>query len=195
MGLTVVTPPASDPISLIEAKDHLRITDTDQDGLLAGYILAAREYVENDTHLKLITQTLDYTIDDCWPYVCVRGYYRARIELPIKPVQSVTSVTYIDVNGSPQTLSAGQYVVRIDGPVHFIEPAYQVTWPSIRMQSACVTVRFVAGFTDVPPSLLQAIRMLIGHADANREAVSDGTFTEVPLGLEAFLSQHRYSRF
>lgn len=197
MGLSLVTAPVSDPISLIEIKDHCRITDTDQDGLLAGFILAAREFIENDTHLKLITQTLDLSIDDGWPLVIARGCYRTRIEFPVKPVQSVTSVTYTDGNGSPATLSAGLYTLRNDGAVHFIEPTYGTTWPTVRQQTATITVRFVAGYQpeQVPNPLLQALRMLIGHANENREAVANGNFVEIPLGLEAFLSQYRYTRF
>lgn len=197
MGISVVTPPTSDPLSLIEAKDHLHVTETDQDGLIAGYILAAREFVENSTHLRLVTQTLDLTVDDGWPVVSVRGVCRTRIEFPVKPVQSVTSVTYVDGNGAPQTLAADQYTLSKDGAVHFIEPAYGVTWPTTRCQTAAITVRFVAGYAqaEVPPSLLQAIRWLVGHQYENREAVSAGTLNEIPLGLEAMISQHRFSRF
>jgi uncharacterized phiE125 gp8 family phage protein len=197
VGLAVVTPPAADPLSLAEAKAHLRVTSSDEDGLIAGYILAAREYVENDTHLRLITQTLDYTIDDGWPCVIARGRYRTRIELPVKPVASVTSISYIDSSGAAQTLAADQYVVRTDGPVPFVEPAYGVSWPGVRSQSAAITVRFVAGtsVSDVPNPLMQAMRLLVAHANENREAVSaSGTFVEVPLGVEAFLSPYRYTR-
>lgn len=196
MGLVTVTPPAADPLSLAEAKAHLRIDTADEDGLIAGYILAARQFVENETHLRLITQTLDYTIDDGWPSLIARGYYRTRIELPVKPVASVSSISYVDTSGNSQTLAADQYIVRTDGPVPYIEPAYGVTWPGVRCQPAAITVRFVAGtaLSDVPNPLLQAMRLLVAHADANREAVSNGTFNEVPLGVEAYLSPYRYVR-
>jgi uncharacterized phiE125 gp8 family phage protein len=196
VGLSVVTPPASDPLTLAEAKAHLRVTHSSEDGLIAGYILAAREFVESSTHRRLITQTLDYTIDDGWPCVIARGYYRSRIELPVQPVASVTSITYVDGSGNSQTLAANQYVVRTDGPVPFIESAYSVTWPSVRCQSNAITVRFVAGTAigDVPNPLMQAMRMLVAHANENREAVSGGVFVEVPLGVEAFLSPYRYTR-
>jgi uncharacterized phiE125 gp8 family phage protein len=196
VGLVTVTPPASDPLSLAEAKAHLRVTGTEEDGLLAGYILAAREFVENATHRRLVTQTLDFTVDDGWPCVIARGYYRSRIELPIQPVASVTSISYVDGSGATQTLASNQYVVRTDGPVAFIEPAYGVSWPSVRCQTAAITVRFVAGtaVADVPNPLMQAIRLLVAHANENREAVANGTFTEVPLGVEGYLSPYRFTR-
>jgi uncharacterized phiE125 gp8 family phage protein len=197
VGLSVVTAPTFDPLSLLEAKDHARISSTDEDGLLAGYIFAAREWVESQTHLKLCTQTLDLTVDDGWPIVIARGMCRTRIEFPVKPVASVTQVTYVDANGGLQTLASNQYTLRNDGAVHYIEPVYNVTWPTVRCQTAAITVRFVAGWplSDVPNPIIQALRLLFAHADRNREAVSNGTFTEVPLGVEAMISPYRFTRF
>lgn len=198
MGLATVTPPALDPISLSEAKAHCQVTYTDEDGLIAGYILAAREYVENECFRRLITQTIDYTIDDGWPCKIVRGYYRQRIEFPIGPVQSVTSITYIDGSGAQQTLATNQYVTGNMGTAvqsgrPYIEPAYGVTWPTVRCQPVAVTVRFVAGWdlSSVPNPIMQALRMMIFHAERNREAVSGGSFVEVPLGVESLISPYR----
>ncbi len=186
-----------DPLSLIEAKDHLHVTETDQDGLIAGYILAAREFIEGATHLKLITQTLDYTIDDYWPCIYKRWHHRTRVEFPVKPVQSVTSVSYVDSSGATQILAVDQYIFSKDGPVAFIEPVYGVIWPTTRCQTAAITVRFVAGYlpAEVPNQLMQAIRWLVGHQYENREAVSASTFNELPFALEAFISPYRFSRF
>jgi uncharacterized phiE125 gp8 family phage protein len=197
VGLVVITPPASDPLSLAEAKAHLRVTSDDEDGIIAGYILAAREFVENATHRRLITQTLDYTIDDGWPCVIARGYYRTRIELPVQPVASVSSISYVDSAGATQTLSSSLYVVRTDGPVAFIEPAYDVSWPSVRCQTAAITVRFVAGtaLSEVPNPLMQAMRLLVAHQYEQREAVNVGNIvTPMDLAVEAFLSPYRYTR-
>ena len=198
MGLASVTGPTFDPISIAEAKAHCRITSTDEDGLIAGYILAARQYVENECQLRLATQTLDYTIDDDWPCVIARGDYRQRIEFPIGPVQSVTTISYIDSDGVAQTLATDQYVVANMGTAvqsgrAYVEPAYGVTWPTVRCQPAAITVRFVAGWTlsSVPNPIMQVLRLLISHADQNREASASGTFSELPLGVESFISAYR----
>jgi uncharacterized phiE125 gp8 family phage protein len=199
VGLALVTGPALDPISLAEAKAHCEITSADRDGLIAGYVLSARQFVENECYLRLITQTLDYTMDEDWP--CSRSTYRQRIEFPIGPVQSITSVSYVDSAGATQTLSPSDYVTRNMGTKNvsglaFIEPAYGVSWPTVRCQSAAITVRFVAGWelSDVPNPLMQAMRMLIGHAVENREAMATGIFSQIPLGVEAFISPYRLSR-
>lgn len=196
MALTVVTGPAQGAISLGEAKDHLRETNADQDGLIVGFIQSAQEFVENATRRKLITQTLDYTIDYDWPCLPLGSYVRQRIELPLMQIASVTSVTYLDSTGATQTLASNQYVVVANAPIPFIEPAYGVTWPTVQCQASAITVRFVAGtgLSDVPHSLMQAMRMLISHFYANREAVGAGNLSEVPIGVEAMLSPYRYSR-
>lgn len=199
MGLSTVTAPAFDPISLAEAKAHCRVTTTDEDGLIAGYILAARQFVENECFLRLATQTIDYTIDGDWPCVGSRGYYRQRIDFPIGPVQSITSVSYVDGSGATQTLSPSLYVTgnlgtAVQSGRPYIEVAYGSTWPVARCQPATITVRAVVGWdlSNVPNPLMQAMRMLIGHQYEIREAVNVGsTVTTMDYAIEAFLSPYR----
>lgn len=197
MALTVITGPTQEPLSLQEAKDHLRVTAADEDGLIAGYILAARQFVEDQTRRRFLTQTLDYTLDD-WPYTSAGGYYRTRIELPVLPVASITSLKYYDTTGTQQTMSSSDYVLRnATGPIAYIEPAYGVTWPAVRCQSEAITVRMVVGGTlsEVPNPLMQAMRMMIGHWYANREAINIGNIvTQLDFAVEALISPYRPTR-
>ena len=203
MGLTLVTSPASDPISLAEAKAHCRITGSDEDGLLAGYLLAARQFCETYLRRGFSTQTWDHTLDDGWPCIPVgtRNYQRVdhRIMLPKPPMQSVTSVKYIDTSGVEQTLAADQYRVlnanqeRGEG---FIEPAYGVTWPTVRQQSQAITVRFVCGYESAlnpfPEPIRQGMLLLIGHWFETRETVNIGNIVnELPFATEALLFPYR----
>lgn len=197
MGLALATGPVLDPISLAEAKAHCRISSTDEDGLLAGYILAARQHVETITNRALISQTWDYTIDGDWPWVIdVESHRHQRlIEIPKAPLQSVTSISYIDTTGVSQTLSTSQYVVDGARAIGRIFPAYGVTWPALRCQNNSITVRFVAGYGDQPGSVPEPIRhamlLLIGHWFENREAVSSISLGAVDFAVEALLSSHR----
>lgn len=205
MGLSVVVGPGFEPISLDEAKSHCRITNTAEDGLMAGYILAARQMVEANTRRALVQQTFDYTVDFQWPWrrQFVNGcdYASPRIELPVAPVLSaadVTAVTYVDQGGTTQTLDPSQYLVTVDGPVAVIDPAYAVCWPTPRWQAATIKVRFKAGYGttpgDTPEPLRMAMLLTIGHFFANREAVAAGTLNEIPMGYEALISPFRQSR-
>jgi len=84
--------PSEEPVSIEEAKAHLRVDIEDDDNLILNLITAARKKAETILKRSLITQTLIYYPDD-WP----DGDY---IELPLPPLQSVSSVTYTDYSGA-----------------------------------------------------------------------------------------------
>ena len=157
-ALTVTTAATAEPITLSALQEHLRVDDSSTTLILSSYLRAGREHVENATRRVLMTQTLTYGLDGDWPIV--NGLQR--IELPVQPVQSVTSITYVDASGNTTTLGTDQYALRHTGPnnVAYIEPAYGVQWPAVRNQSQAITVAFVAGYTSasaIPESLKTAI--------------------------------------
>jgi len=192
MGLSLVTAPTGEHLTLVEARDHLKVETSEDDGLIAGYILAAREAAENYTRRKFYTQTWDFTIDGTWPTEKVNGYARPRIILPLPPVQSVSSITYYDTSGVQQTLAADQYRVSLKEYAGRIEPAYGVTWPSVRDMMETITVRMVVGYTALPEAIRQALKLTIGHYYANRESVVIGTIsTELPQSAQLLLDQYR----
>lgn len=160
MGLSLVVAPTVEPVSLAEARAHLRLDNTDDDGILAGYILAARRFAEGYIRGAIVTQTWDYTINERWPLMRLEcGYYRHRIELPLHPVQSVTSISYVDDNGVTQSLSGSMYTAHLLGSVPYIDQAYNQSWPSVRAVSDAITVRFVAGY--LPEKVPDEIRAAI----------------------------------
>jgi uncharacterized phiE125 gp8 family phage protein len=138
MSLIQVSQPAAVPLSLAEIKAQCRQVLPDEDAILAGYIRAAVDYVQDYTSLRLITQTWAYSVD-CWPHRW-NGY----IALPIGPVQSITSISYLDTNGTPQTLSPGIYSFRGDR----VTLAPGATWPSILHGLDVITITFVVGYGD-----------------------------------------------
>lgn len=142
-------------------------SNTTSDPLLRLLITSARQRAEKILSRYLITQTLDLYLDrfpDEW------------INLP--PLQSVTSITYIDENGADQTLAADQYQVDSCGEPAGIAPAYGLTWPSTRDQKNAVKVRFLAGYgdsSDVPDCIKHWMLMRIKQAYDNRDAVVIGS--------------------
>lgn len=201
MGKVLVLGPAADPVSLAEAKAHCRVYIDDDDGLIAGYALAARMHLETETRRAFLTQTWDCTLDNEWPWEWDRRKQgrKYRITLPKAPLQSIASISYVDSSGTTQTLAADQY--RVSGANErlgegLIEPAYGVTWPSLRDQSAAVTVRFVCGYGPVsnpfPEELRQAVLLLLGHWYENRETVIVGNpATEMPLSVSSLIFPFR----
>lgn len=190
MGLTLITGPTTEPVTLEEAKQHLRVDVADDDGLIAGYVLAARRWVETQTG-PLMNQTWDYTLDRTWPMV--GSYYTIR--LPYSPCSSVTSVSYVDEDGASQTLSAALYQSVLDAPVPYITKAYNASWPTVRDVPAAITVRAVYGYGahpgSVPDPLRQAILLMVGQFYEHREQiVMNQVPHQIPLGVEALISPY-----
>ena len=133
--------PAFEPVSLAEVKKHLEIADADHshDQHLSALIQTARELVEHDTQAILATGTFTMTLDD-FPD-------EDEIELPIKPVSSVTSITYIDTGGTTRTMSSSDYVLDSNEPTPEIRLAYLAMWPVTRGEPNAVTITFVAGYS------------------------------------------------
>ena len=194
----IVTPPAIEPISLTEAKKHLRlvITDadaatyTDEDAKITALIVSAREYVETVTRRALITQTWDAVIDD-FPAT-------KEISLPYPPLQSVTSVSYLNTDGNAASFT--DFTADLFG--HKIKLNYESEWPETRDESV-ITIRFICGYgataDAVPVSIRQAMLLLIGHWHLNPEATAlnqRGASTELlPLGVDSLLSGYRRWEF
>lgn len=204
MGLSLVTGPTVEPVTLAEAKAHCRVVIAEDDALLSGYIQAARERVEAETRRAIITQTWDQKFDFDWPRYLGepdenhRRCWEIGITLQRPPLQSVTSISYVDTQGATQTLAADQYqVVKRNGQSGdgLIVPAYGVTWPQVRDIPDAITVRFVAGYgglESVPGRVRQAMLLMIGDAYENRENQVTGTIvTALPAGADRLLETLR----
>lgn len=114
--------------------------NTTTEPLLNILIASARRAAEAELHRYLITQTLEARFDE-FP-----DADDADDALLLPPLQSVASITYIDIDGATQTLDAAQYLVDAYSAPARITPAYGYAWPSVRDQMNAVTVRFVAGY-------------------------------------------------
>ena len=170
MGLSLVTAAVCEPISLPEAKVHLRIDGSDSDTYVNKLIATARRHIETITRRRLIQQTWDYTLAE---------FPIGDILLPIQPVSSITSVEY--VNGSGTTTAFTDFSLISDGPRSRVVLDYNVSWPTTRAHGNAVTVRFVAGYepstdspqdlaANVPEDLREAMYLLIGDLHENRES-------------------------
>lgn len=187
MGLTLVTAPAVEPVSLNELKTHLRVDVDDDNDLIQALGAAARQHVESYTRRQLITQTWDYQLD---------GFPADAIVVPLAPVSAVSSISYLDSAGNTQTWSSSNY--RTDLPVGpwaqrpRIEPAYNVSYPSTYGVMNAVSVRCVTGYgstgATVPVAIRAAIKILVGHWYEHREPVVTGTIVSpMPMSVDALL--------
>jgi uncharacterized phiE125 gp8 family phage protein len=192
VSLVLVTPPAAVPLSLAEVRAQCRVDDTSEDALLMGYVHSAVSWIDGHEGWlgrALITQTYDLTLDQ-FPY----GYHPI-VRLPLAPLQAVTSITYVDGNGTVQTLAPASY--QIAG--QYVWPAYGQTWPTTRCQPRAITVRLRTGYGDnwnsVPEAIRQALAMLVAYWFNQREAAAIGPdygpVSDVPYGVKALLEPFR----
>lgn len=185
--LKLATAPALEPVLLPAAKLQIRVDGTDEDTLITQLITLARKEVERLSNRLLITQSWDYVLD---------AFPASPFDIPLGPLQSVTSITYTDSNGDDTVFSSSSYAVdtySYKGRVALLDG---VSWPGAALYPFNgFKVRFVGGFGDeaaaVPERYIQAMQLLIGHYYENREAIYTsvgGGAVELPMGVTRLLS-------
>jgi uncharacterized phiE125 gp8 family phage protein len=199
--LTLVTSPASHPVTLAEAKAQLGLTVSAHDTLLERLIAAATAKLDGDRGVlgrALVTQSWQLTLD-CFPL---------EITVPLPPLQSVDAITYLDAAGDEQTLATTEYaVLGLGGSKRArIVPAYGKSWPSTWDFPESVTVTFTAGYDDgssptdsaasVPEPIRAAILMHVAHLFENRETTivdaRDSFSVDVtPFGFDDLIAPYR----
>ncbi len=171
----LITPPASEPITLAEAKVHLRVVGTDEDTYITSLITAARMMVEQRTQRAMLPQTIAIGMD-AFP-TCI-ALPRAPFIYP--PSTPPVVIKYFDEDNALQTLAESVYHVN-----KYVEPAQVTlvtgqTWPTITATPGGVTMQYAVGYADaasVPTPLKQWMLLAIGALYENREQVYVGTET------------------
>jgi len=166
MGLRRTSSPGTEPVSLAEAKLHLRVDHDAEDALISALIVSARTDCEDRLQRSLITTGWEWTLDAFGDL----GY------IPRPPLVSVTSLKYFDAAGTLQTLDPSAYLVDPGGEQPGrLEPVTQ--WPFAQDRLNAVTVAYQAGYgsnaADVPAPIRQWILLAVGDMYANRERSSD----------------------
>jgi len=197
MPSRVVTGPSVEPLTLAEAKTHLRVAITDDDALITSLIVAARMDAEFITRRAFISQQWK-TVADRFPSPMAgklmemwQGQSNSLaglggvsqlfqtdktgrgIVLPVSSLIQVDSIKYIDTAGVQQTLSPALYLVDSHSEPPRILPAYGTQWPSTRQQPNAVEVLFTAGYgttaASVPDGIKAWMKLRIGALYEHRE--------------------------
>jgi len=182
--LSLVTPPAVEPVELAVAKAHLRVDHDTEDDDIERKVAASRRWAENFLGRSLITQTWRLLLD-AFP---LDG---APIELPLPPLQSVTHVKYRATDGTLTTWSSASYVVDAPaGPTASrgrIYPAYGETYPTPQDRPSAVEIEFVCGYgaaaSDIPAEVASGLLLRLGDLYAVREDAPFGPDTKAAQRL------------
>lgn len=164
----LITAAAATPITLAEAKAHLRVDTTTEDTLITTLINAATEYAEKRLARALITQTWEQYLDE-FPST-------DSFEIKFPPLQSITSIKYYDADNVLQTWDSTNYDVDIKAEPGTISLSNASTgYPSTFNKPNAVIIKYVAGYgdasTDVPELIRAGIKLLVSHFFENREGV------------------------
>jgi len=169
-----LTQPALEPITLADARAHLRVTDTDEDVLIEAFISAAREYAENYCGRSFAEASYALRME---------AFPSGTIRVP-PDVSAVSEITYTDAAGATVTLSSGSY--SLDAELCEITAE---AWPT----GSTVRVEFIAGPALVPPTVVAAIKLTIGDLFENRQAGVVGAAHFDNPGRDNLLQFHRVS--
>lgn len=201
MGIRLTQAPAEEPVTVDEAKLHLRVTDSSEDTLITMLISAARIHAENVCRRVFVTQKWDLFLD-AFPYYTYYGvipgyvpvdqlpsawmtmrnyavrFRGSKIDIPFPRLQSVDAVKYIDANGVLQTMDPSAYVVDAISEPGVLTPKTGTYWPDTENTTNAVQISFTAGYggaVDVPAGIKSWILLRVGALYENREEVSVAT--------------------
>lgn len=212
-ALQLIDAPEFEPVSLEEAKLHLRVDGDEEDALIATQIRAATENAEAYTGRALATAKYRLVLDGpplgrlgaprLHPEVEIpvsfgQGFFsvtlsKRGLKIPLPPLQSVEAVRYIDPDGATQVLDSSAYVVDVAN-----EPGRLVMlqgWPALSTnRPGALSVEFTAGYAQgkVPAAIKAGILLHVGYLYANREPIAGyvGGFVQW-AAVEALYAQHR----
>ena len=181
MTIALITPPAIMPVTLAALREHLRITEPDEDGYLADRIAAATAHTEQVAGRKLVTQTWRRYAD---------GPCRA-VPLHLSPVQRIETVTLYDGDGTPSEASPEDWRL-VGNTLHLDHLTPGAAENGIEIDVRC---GYGDAPADVPAPIRHAILMLAAHWHEFRGAVApDDQPVSLPPGFAALLAPFREVR-
>ena len=196
-SLVRVTEPAVEPVTLAEAKAHLRVDISDDDALISAIIKAAREFCEEYLDRTLVHTRWTMRADG-FPHNGLED-----VELPRPPMAqagTTTTVvlTYTLETGATATYSTASYRVDRYATPGAVKTLYGQAWPSHLIDDNSISVTWWGGYgadgTSVPAAIRSAMLMLCSHLYEHRTAVAPG-MSEVPFGVKALLDTHRWGSY
>jgi uncharacterized phiE125 gp8 family phage protein len=182
----VITPASTYPVSLTEAKSHLKVDTTADDTYITSIIKAATQLSEEYTNRFFIDTVIDQTCSD---FAQLQTLFKSK-------VSAVAHVKYYDSDNSLQTLSATIYDTQLQYEPSQIQLADDKSFPTITKRNDAVVARYTVGYgsaaSDVPEIIKQAILLTIGNFYQNRNSVVIGRIaTELPMNVKWLLDTYK----
>lgn len=187
----LVIAPSERPVSLAEAKAHLRVDATEEDAFIGALIASATDHLDGWSGILgrcLVSQKWSRSFG---------GFPSGPIALPF-PDASSASISY-------RAVGASEAVSLDDATFHLVEAAEGaflvlasgMVWPATDDHPAAVTITASYGFgtaAEVPNAIKSAILLLVGDLYRFRETAVIGTVSQaisMSPTVEALLAPYR----
>lgn len=203
--LRLIQAPETHPVTLADAKAHCRVVDDEEDAVMEGIVHAAEEFIAARTGHSLAPETYRLELPCFWS---------GDLKIPAAPLRDVVEVSYIDEADTEIVIDPALYRWRrtpAGGEIWLLKAFTRPTVAEERKDAVRITLD--AGYDDpvaasssppmtggdpelvFPRRFRQAILLLVGHWNENREAVLTGTISStIEFALEALLRQLRIFR-
>ena len=197
-SLTRQTAPAVEPVTLSEAKAHLRVDTSDDDTYIGTLITAAREWVE-----QYLDRTLVHTQwvmrFDRFPPSGTEPVELPRPPMVVSGTATAVTVVFTSEAGTTSTYSTAEYRVDRYATPGTVLPQYGYTWTPHRQDDNAISVTWWAGYgasgSSVPAAIRHAMLMLIGTWYERRAAADNAGGGDVPFGVQSLLDSQRWGQY
>lgn len=197
-SLTRQTGPAVEPVTVAEAKAHLRVDTSDDDTYIGTLITAAREWCEQYLDRTLINTQWVMRFDK-FPDSGIEPVELPRPPMVASGTATAVTVTFTQEAGPTSTYSTAEYRVDRLATPGSILPIYGSTWTPHRQDDNAISVTWWAGYgaggSSVPAAIRHAILMIVGILYEKRAAAESGSLNEVPFGVKSLLDSQRWGSY
>ncbi|MBI1268372.1 MAG: hypothetical protein GC193_13175 [Cryomorphaceae bacterium] len=175
----VVATLGSEPITVAEAKNYLKVDFGADDALIERCIVAARAYVERYIDATIVQATIDATFSN------IEFENELCVDLPRGAVSEITSVTQYDDKGVGDIIEE-----------YYLLPSNRLRIPDYNATSSALVVRYQANMDAVPEPIISAMLMIIGDLYQTRSgSVMEASTSEVNFSVAKILAPFRNTIF
>jgi len=183
----ITVPPTTEPLTLAEAKAHLRVEFDDDDTLIEALVSAARSAAEEYTNRAIMPQTVQHVLP--W-FPCADGRNEfGAVRLFRSPFASLTSVDYWDADNAAQEIDVNDLIVVGTAEPALVCPAVDTEWPETANRPDAVTITYQAGYANaaaVPKPVKQSVLLMVATWYERRE----DQVQQLPRASEALLQPY-----
>lgn len=191
MNAILETPPLVEPVSLVDAKLHLKVDTDADDTLISNLIVTARQHIETMTQSVLINQT--------WRIYFDRWSPDNQMLLPVRPITSVILLKTFSDQDVPSTIDPSHYYADLVSSSPKLILRSSRTWAKPQRVANGIEIEVIAGFgssaSDVPHPLKQAVLILLAHWYENRQIECAGLpAKDLGSALQSLLRPYKVAR-